>query len=337
MNDGIEQIRPVLNKVRAELMNRPNVIATGIGYKVTGGKRTDRLSIVCSVVKKVSAASLRATDLVPQEVEGVPTDVVATGPVSVFQDRTGRERPAPGGISIAHERVSAGTLGCLVKKAGEIYILSNNHVIANSNDAEQGDAILQPGTADGGDPDEDAIAALSDFVPIYFEESGGGSGGFCRTAEVVTSVLNKVASLFGRRSRFSYYRTQQQSNRVDAAIARPINDELVTPEILEIGEPGGIVEGNLGMDVMKSGRTTGLTTGTIQQIDVSVRVNFGPGRVALFEDQLMAGDMSQPGDSGSVVLDDQKRMVGLLFAGGVGTTLINRIQNVVMELELDMP
>jgi len=65
-----------------------------------------------------------------------------------------------------------------------------------------------------------------------------------------------------------------------------------------------------------------------------VKVQYGGGRVALFVDQLMAGAMSQGGDSGSAVLDDSDRLVGLLFAGSDSSTVINRIENVFSALNL---
>ena len=86
------------------------------------------------------------------------------------------------------------------------------------------------------------------------------------------------------------------------------------------------------MRIQKSGRTTGLTTGEILQVDVTVNVQYGAGRIAQFTDQLLAGAMSQGGDSGSAVLDEQKRLTGLLFAGSDNTTIINRIENVFAAL-----
>ena len=104
--------------------------------------------------------------------------------------------------------------------------------------------------------------------------------------------------------------------------------------ILGIGEIAGVGEAELGMNVQKSGRTTGYTTGTIQQIDVTVNVQYGAGRVGQFTDQLIAGDMSQGGDSGSAVLDMDNNIVGLLFAGSDTVTIMNRIQNVFTALNI---
>jgi hypothetical protein len=69
---------------------------------------------------------------------------------------------------------------------------------------------------------------------------------------------------------------------------------------------------------------------------VTVNVQYGPGRVALFTDQLLAGPMSQGGDSGSAVLDGGNRLIGLLFAGSENTTIINRIEHVFSELRLTL-
>ena len=71
-------------------------------------------------------------------------------------------------------------------------------------------------------------------------------------------------------------------------------------------------------------------------MDVSANVQYGPGRLARFTDQLMAGPMSQGGDSGSAVLDSNNRLVGLLFAGSENSTIINRIEHVFSELRLTL-
>ena len=86
------------------------------------------------------------------------------------------------------------------------------------------------------------------------------------------------------------------------------------------------------MAVKKSGRTTGFTTGEILQVDVTANVQYGPGQIARFTDQLMAGAMSQGGDSGSAVLNDNNQLVGLLFAGSENSTIINRIEHVFSSL-----
>jgi hypothetical protein len=335
VHSNFETIRGLLTVVRAELMEKQNVVATGIGYKTVAGRTTSDLAIICSVEVKKPKAKLSKKDLVPPTIQNIPTDVKPTGVLRALQDPTGRFRPAPGGVSIGHIQITAGTLGCLVKKDNVVYILSNNHVLANSNEASIGDSILQPGPHDGGRDPQDQIAVLSEFVPISFEGDVGGPP--CSVAKWVASVLNNLATLAGSSTRLRPYRIQQTENKVDCAIARPLRPEDVKNEILQIGTIANIQNGELGMKIKKSGRTTGLTTGTIEQTDVTVRVNYGTNKVALFTDQLLAGAMSQGGDSGSAVLSENNNLVGLLFAGSETTTVINRISNVFSALGVTLP
>ncbi len=313
------------------LLRRRNVVAVGIGYKTTQGKKTDSLCVVCSVVSKLPSSRLSSREMIPRSLKNVPTDVVETGIIRAWQDHTARHRPAPGGVSIGHRDVTAGTLGCLVKKDGQTMILSNNHVLANSNAGVRGDPILQPGPIDGGNLERDQLAQLEEFVPISFMNDPSD----CGFATGVASLLNAGCKLFGSRTRYQIIRLQQADNLVDAALARPMGGKLVAPNILQIGTMSSLGRGELGTPVKKSGRTTGLTTGRIEQIDVTVNVQYGEG-IARFSDQLLAGPMSQGGDSGSAVLDEDNRLVGLLFAGSDRTTLINRIENVFSALNLEL-
>ncbi len=330
MAKDVQAATNALQAVMPELHARENVVATGVGYKVTKGQRTSTLAIVCSVTRKLSASELSAAELVPGTFEGIPTDVVETGKLRAFQSHTARYRPAPGGVSIGHREITAGTLGCLVRKGSETFILSNNHVIANSNDARPGDAILQPGPIDGGRFPADHFADLEDFVPIRFLQPEPPSQ--CSTARAVIASLNWICAAISSQTRYRIVSLQAEDNLVDAAIAKPLNASDVTDDILKIGPIQGVADAGLGDAIKKSGRTTELTTGQILQIAVTADVSYGAGRTARFVDQLLAGPMSQGGDSGSAVLDDSDRLVGLLFAGSDNTTIINRISHVFSAL-----
>jgi hypothetical protein len=332
MADDVNRIRRILSTHRRELLKRANVVATGIGYKETGGTKTDRLCIVCSVKEKVPPARLAEQEMVPAAVDSTPTDVIQTGVIRALQVPTDRFRPAPGGVSVGHVDITAGTLGCWVTKNGQKVILSNNHVLANSNAAEIGDAILQPGPHDGGRFPQDHIANLTQFVPISFQ----GDPSECQFANAVSSAFNLGCQLIGSNTRYKAIKIQAEDNLVDAAIAAPLNAADVKDDILNIGPIQGTVSGELGMAIKKSGRTTGFTTGEIQQVDVTANVQYGAGQVAVFTDQLLAGAMSQGGDSGSAVLDNNNRLTGLLFAGSDTTTIINRIENVFSALGISI-
>ncbi len=330
MPHDLSAVRNKLRDIAPDLHARRNVVATGVGYQVAQGLRTAELCVVCSVTKKLSMAQLSPRDVVPKSIDGIPTDVVQTGRIRALQSRTGRHRPAPGGISIGHRSITAGTLGCLVRKDGMPVILSNNHVLANSNDAEAGDPVLQPGPIDGGQFPDDHIADLKEFVPINFREPEPPSQ--CPTARAVIAALNMLCRAISSNTRYQVVTLETEENLVDAAIATPLETTIVADEILQIGTIQGVAEADLGTVVKKSGRTTGLTTGEILQVDVTADVDYGGGRTARFRDQLLAGPMSQGGDSGSAVLDDSDNLVGLLFAGSDNTTIINRISHVFSAL-----
>ena len=320
-----------LASTREELHARANVVATGIGYKVRDGVKTDELAIVCSVTEKVPLAQLAEADLVPPRIDGVLTDVVATGAFRALAAPTDRFRPAPGGVSIAHRAVTAGTLGCIVRRGDDVLVLSNNHVLANSNDAAPGDSILQPGPIDGG-TEADRIATLDRFIPIVMAEESST----CAFANSVAATANWFARVFGSSARLHAVSQAGGANLVDAATARPLSPGLVTDTIVDVGPVIGTARAELGMRVHKSGRTTGHTHGEIEQVDVTVDVGYGSGRTARFVDQVMAGPISQGGDSGSAVLNESDAIVGLLFAGSEQSTLLNRIEHVFAALEIGL-
>jgi len=328
MNDIIKS---TFERTKLDLLRKAGVVAVGIGYKTVGGVKTSTPAIVCSVIKKLPVESIKTMDLIPAQIENTSTDVIETGIIRAFEDRTKHWRPAPGGVSIGHEKITAGTLGCLVEKGGKKYILSNNHVLANMNEGAIGDAILQPGAYDGGTFPYDRIATLAEFVKINF--IGGDSG--CPVSKAITKLLNFITKSIKSGSRFATSRAELPENRVDAAIAEALDASWISDEILEIGKLLGIGEATLGLAIQKSGRTSGLTRGTINVMNVAVQVQYGDTKVAYFVDQLQAGAMSEGGDSGSAVVDNENRLIGLLFAGSDTTTIFSPIGEVFSALKLD--
>lgn len=242
----------------------------------------------------------------------MPVVQVPVGVVDALSHRM-RMRPAPGGISVGHVSITAGTLGCLcignrAPRNLRLMILSNNHVLANSNAARLGDCIVQPGPYDGGRCPADQIAILERFVAINF--SGGINYVDCATGWAWPDrVRRELMYLSGGSPRYF---------RVGASPIAPA----------------------INMVVGKTGRTTQLRQGRITAIGVSVNVNYGGGKVGHFRDQIairgFSGDFSAGGDSGSLIWQwaTGLRPVGLLFAGGGGTTFGNRINRVLSGLDI---
>ncbi len=284
------------------LLRIPGVVGTAVA--LVKGKAAVRIF--------VERADVRG---LPSQLDGMPVDVKVTGRFMALSDPTTRQRPAPLGYSVGHPAITAGSIGGrVVDGVGAVYVLSNNHVLANSNNASIGDAALQPGPYDGGTAPADQIGTLAAFNTIDF------SGGL---------------------------------NTIDAAIALSDATNLgnATPTDDGYGTPSGAIYGDanndgvfddktalLGLNVQKYGRTTKLTHGQITGINATVDVCYEVFFIfciksARFVDQLIIepGSFSGGGDSGSlIVTDDQnKNPVGLLFAGSSTQTIANRIDLVL--------
>ena len=302
-----------------------NVVGMGYGVKWSNGEPTGKPALLALVTQKVDKDELRPGELIPKKIGDMPTDVLAIGepfagqaePLEVsIQLLARRARPASGGYSVGHKNITAGTIAtCVYDMVGtpgnpvgipnHYYILSNNHVLANSNNATPGDAILQPGPFDGGTDPSDRIAALSRFIPITFEPP-------------VPRALHR--------------------NIVDCAVAEGQFHDLKR-EIHWVGHLRGWrprAQVTVGTVLHKTGRTTNYTTGRITAVNATVDVNYGGGRVARFRDQILTTPMSAGGDSGSLVADRENFAVGLLFAGSPQVTILNQIQHVRSLLRVEI-
>jgi len=329
-------IKQIINKYKHNIFSLQNVVGVGCGYKRVNGRKTEEKCIVVLVNNKVEEKKLNDNHLVPQNIEEQKTDVIEIGEVELLtrreKVRTNRLRPAQPGVSLGHYKITAGTFGAVVKdkETEKPLILSNNHVLANITNgkdgrAKKGDKILQPGSYDGGE-EEDIIGYLDRFVPIYERKPIN-----CPLILGFKRVLNGMGKLFDQAYEL---KPALVENKVDCALAEPKNPELITSEILDIGELKGTVKPELGMKVWKSGRTSGVTTSRIKAVNVSIKVQLSPSSEAVFTDQIVMEPFSKPGDSGAVVVNKENKAVGLLFAGSKKSTICNNIHNVEEALEI---
>ena len=172
----------------------------------------------------------------PDSLDGVAVQSVTTGviePRSLPTDRF--PHPVPIGVSGGLSGVATGTLGARVTDGTNVYVLSNNHVLAGVNTASIGDPIIQPGDADGGHDPGDRVATLAAYQTINF--NGG-------------------------------------TNTMDAAIALTSTDNVGTSTPSDgYGAPSPVTAtASIGLPVQKYGRTTGLQLGDVAATNVSVDV-----------------------------------------------------------------
>ncbi len=195
----------------------------------------------------------------------------------------------------------SGTLGALVAKGGTQYILSNNHVLARSDQATVGEAISQPGAIDS-----NCSTASSNIVANFSSAPKLGSNVDAAIAQVVPGEVSSAGEIL--------------------TIGVPAS----TP-----GTP------KVGMSVAKAGRTTGFTCSSIAATNTSVNVEYetqcngGTTWVVSYTNQVLINSrtFSAGGDSGSLIVDaTTAQPVALLFAGSSTSTIANPIGDVLNAL-----
>lgn len=211
----------------------------------------------------------------------------------------------------------AGTLGSLVQRDGTYYILSNNHVLARSDSASIGDAIIQPGLIDRN----------------------------CSTTGTTT-----VGNLS------QYVNLETPGTNVDAALAQIVSGTVDTlGNILELGatatagapdagppHAGSGISASIGESVAKSGRSSSLTCSSVDAIEVQTSVSYQKGCntgasfsvTYIGQISVSGGNFSASGDSGSLIVDQESAdPVALLYGGSDTDTVGNPIGDVLSALK----
>lgn len=328
--------KEVLELHKKDILSKKNVsgIARGFDLDHYGKVRSEDEVIVVFVQEKQPISTLDTSDIIPPSIEGIPTKVRRIGRVEALSEvetLQSRSRPASGGSSIGYKKMKTGTMGTAFKHAGQTYILSNNHVIGNTNDSSERDQIIQPGADDGG-TFSDTIAELDKKVNIEFKNSNGYA-----QEGLFQKIANFFRRLFGKDNNNQSgvdIKKDYPVNVVDCAVAKVIQDSFVSDELLSLGKINGIREPQLGMKVRKVGRSTGVTEGRIIQLDATLEVHFSLDRVAMFDGQIITEGMSDKGDSGSVLIDEDNYIVGLIFSGNKKYTVANDITQVFEMLDM---
>lgn len=216
-----------------------------------------------------------------------------------------------GGASV---RCCSGTLGCLVRRDGELFILSNSHVLGKAGRGAIGDAISQPGLVDNQCAPGSLVATYAQSAPI---ETSNVDAALARIHAGAVDPSGAILDL-----------GPAGSARIEPA-----------PPSATLAEPWAVMSGN--RRVAKAGRSTGLTCATLVSVNTDVSVDYaescdGPATFTqVFRNQLMidGAGFSQGGDSGSlIVTSDTARPLGLLYAGSENITVANPIADVLNAL-----
>jgi hypothetical protein len=344
-----EAIREMLATGPADqLLAIPGVVHVSVGLKESGGEITDQLCIRVYVREKKDKEALTPAELIPSAINGVPTDVnlMPENPQIEFQDDTQKYRPIWGGAQISNRiielndqgtgtRIHRGTLGCIAIDTTDDapVILSNWHVLYASS-GRNGDKVYQPS------PTTIPPVQLGDLPVRPTDEVD--KIGVLRRKEITSTCDGAIATIDV--SSCCHCCGIHYSNEIPGLSVsnRPPRNTIV-----------GDQRATSGMVVFKVGQATGRSEGRViddnyPSFDISA-----DGRTHTFTGQIAIQNIdttkpfSEHGDSGSVIINDQNKIVGLLFAGGKKIvvkgverpfiTLANHISDVFTELKIRIP
>lgn len=275
-----------------------DLVSVGVGHKTISGEDTKEPCILIGVLDK---GSFPKGEKIPPEIGGIKTDIVQEDKIIAMSYPKEARQPMVGGISIGPSNLSsAGTLGCCVyhnalgtTKCG----ITNAHVLTYHN-----------GMRNNGNQTLLCLGAVTGYPvqPGKLDPSPGLPVSVGYNLPYIATAL---------------------SSGVDAALFVVSGSGVsITPNsILDIKLPIGLVftPNNLqiGDSVTKSGRTTGVNTGTVQALDTTASINYtgcdSTNIVKTMTHLIKTSFMLSPGDSGSILLKNttSKPVVGLCFAG----------------------
>ena len=286
----MSQCQKIQEAHTTQLLKKKGVIGTAVGEKWVDGIPTGLDAILVFVQKKFTDRGVirkfSSQDLVPADLDGMPTDVIEVGHIKKQAGYKTKVRPVKPGYSVGHGKITAGTIGGVFRdRNGDPVILSNNHVLANENNSRIGDQIYQPGPTDSRGA-RSSIATLKKFVRLK------------KSGNIQDSAIAKINADLVR-------------NGLISDIYPTINSRLT-----------GFANAKVGTQVQKCGRTTGYTTGRVMGLNASFSIEYDFG-VARFNKCVVLSAMSKGGDSGSIIQNMNEQAVALLFAGSTRVTIAN--------------
>lgn len=285
-----------------------NAVGTGAGYKISDGRPTNDQAVIVFVERKISKRKMMSKFAAPMptDIDGIPVDVIEVGKLRKHDINNNsnplrdKVRPLKPGYSCGHIKVTCGTLGgFFTDKDGDKVILSNCHVLANEGNAAVNDLIYQPGCLDArGDRSFKGWTNPRDLPYIAQLKA---------FSDIVPGAIN-------------YH---------DSAIAK-LPREVIEQDLIDLKYPilnrpiKGFAEATVNMSVHKCGRTTGYTTGRVIAVNAEFGIQYDKGNIK-FGKCIVSTPLSQGGDSGSLILDYDMNVVGLLFGGSPKVTVANPI------------
>ncbi len=314
------------------------VAGVGFGQKKTKNKYNSEIAIKVYVLNKKVPEDIKDNEKIPKVFEGYITDVtpVLQGKLHRVDNDTEYDTMR-GGIRIGNKSGLFGTLGCIVRKRGDtsrdnVYLLSNYHVLYAGN-AEAGDGIYQPGGPAESSNLLGPIQELSVFDTVKHTPLVVPQG--VTPMEIDLFVDAAIARIDIDSKCLGSTCTKDVILIEEATITDlQIDDRSIISEITDVRDVSGDPS-ILEQTVFKIGGTTGRTQGIVKEVNavainvpedinnpIARRLVGGIIQIEFDSSSTVSGLnghnrplFSEPGDSGSLILDEQNRVIGLTFFG----------------------
>ena len=205
---------------------------------------------------------------------------------------------------------------------------------------------------------DSVIKVIKDFVPFIKNSVGGGAlvfivrksahifeftllflslyYGFFRT--LVQDKSLKVKSFIYSALDVFLYACTDEFHYVDCAIGKIFDKSIISGLLYGGTVINGVSNAILGENIAKVAFVTGLTKGNITTIGATTETEFKENKVVLFKEQILGELSNSVGDSGSVVVNDNNEIIGLLYAGTDDNSFayINDINVVLDKLNVEV-
>ena len=285
----LEQAKQIALKALLPKDRPGSLVGIGIGKKLVNGQPTSTDCVRMYVVSKRFPNDLSPAELVPLNVDDIPTDVIEIGRLGrnglmATANTEPNATPQPGSaIRVKTEAPNVnsgatGTLGMLVSYADQRYILGCNHIISVN------------GRVQAGPKAEIVLAEFVGSEPTVADPDPRGYVPLIRGGD----------------------------NRVDCALGRANGNVTAAFPAVFGGPKPDHKDAELGMRVKKLGAATGLTYGAIADISLDLDVDYDFGTYRFVNQIVIEGDTDEfatAGDSGSIIVDaDSQKPVGMVFA-----------------------
>ena len=347
-----ERFKQAYARAKAHFRTFEGVAGVGFGRKETGGELKDDIAIVIYVRAKRSEAELPPEQRIPPVFEGYRTDVRVVREAADFVcDNTGEYDHIQGGIQIEPAidpttgNQSQGTLGCIVRRRNDssrenVYLLTCKHVLFTASAGAGGYAyhpfapapsgFVSPGTSNTLGPVQ--AAAFKGNVPVTVPDPANPGQTTTENfyIDCATARIDIDSKCCGSTC------THDTTHYDEAIIDLQINGVNTIADVRDVfADPSIISTAANPRLVFKVGRTTGRTVGKVTHVNSPLTVERDvsiPGSTPINATNLIEIDfdatstanglnckggasLAEHGDSGSLLLDEQGRAIGLVCAG----------------------